>query len=115
MEFLKKNNPGLTDVDRIHIGQRIVFPPLSGSDSALSYTVYVASFQPFSPARDLFQKLVRKGYEAYIIPFYDARKGKVFRVTVGNFKDSVEAQKFAAMMLEKGVSTSAEPIQVEMK
>jgi type II secretory pathway predicted ATPase ExeA/phage tail protein X len=115
IEFVRKNNPGLRDVNRIEVGQKIVFPPLSKSDRGAVYTVQVASFKPFSFARDLFQKLTDEGYEAYIIPVYDDKKGKVFRVTLGNFKNPSEAQKFAAEIKNKGLSDYAQTIQVEMK
>jgi type II secretory pathway predicted ATPase ExeA/phage tail protein X len=115
IELVRKNNPGIRDVNRIEVGQKIVFPPLSETDRGAVYTVHVASFKPFSFARDLFQKLTDEGYEAYIIPVYDNKKGKVFRVTLGNFKNLSEAQKFATEIKNKGLSDYAQTIQVEMK
>jgi hypothetical protein len=115
LDLLKKNNPELRDVNLINVGQKIVFPRLPPSGNHFTYTVHIASFKPLDAARNLFEKLVRENYDAYILPFNDGDKGMVFRVTVGNFQHHGEAQKFAHVLLEKGVSDYARPIQLEMR
>jgi cell division septation protein DedD len=59
--------------------------------------------------------LLKEGYEVYIIPVYDTKKGKFFRVTLGNFKSHKEAEDFAATILKKGISDYAEAIWLEMR
>jgi len=115
VERIKKNNPDIADINRISVGQKIVFPPLKGANEAPTYTVHIASFVPMERARKLFQQLSDKGYEAYILPVRDPEKGNLFRVTVGNFTDRVAAQAYAKRVLDEGISKYAKPIQVEVK
>jgi type II secretory pathway predicted ATPase ExeA len=114
-DLLKKNNPDISDINLIHVGQKIVFPPLPKSEREPTYTVHVASFKPFGYAQQMFQRLMKQGYEVYILPVNSPRKGKIFRVTLGNFNDPHEAQVYASKIKEMGVSDYARMIQVEMK
>jgi type II secretory pathway predicted ATPase ExeA len=115
VERIRKSNPDIADINRISVGQKIVFPPLKGANEAPIYTVYLASFTPIERARNLFQKLSDKGYEAYILPFHDPEKGNLYRVTVGNFNDRATAEAYASKILKEGTSDYAKPIQVELK
>jgi cell division septation protein DedD len=58
---------------------------------------------------------MRQGYDAYIIPAHSAHKGKVFRVTMGNFKSRQEASGYAVEVIKKGISDYAEAIRLEMR
>lgn len=115
LDLIQRYNPEIKDINRIDVGQEIIFPPLSLLEKGPIFTVHIASFGPFKYARDLFQALMKEGYKVYIIPVYSAQKRKFFRVTLGNFKNRQEAERFAAMILKKGISDYAEAIRVEMK
>jgi type II secretory pathway predicted ATPase ExeA len=115
LSLLKEHNPDIKDVDRIDIGQKLVFPSVFSPVQGSIFTVHIASFKPFEHAQTLFQELMRKGYDVYIVPAYHAHKGKVFRVTMGNFKSQQEAKDYAVEVLKKGVSNYAEAMQLEMR
>jgi general secretion pathway protein A len=115
LKLIQKKNPEIRDINLIETGRTINFPRLHISEDGQSYTVHIASFIPFDNASELFQKLIKDGYEAYIVPSYNAQKGKLFRVTLGNFESEEEARAYAAWVLEKGISDYAAPIRLEMK
>jgi len=115
VNLLKRNNPDILDVNLIEIGQEIVFPPLTKSEQAPTYTVHIASFRPFQKARSLFQELMNKGYEVYILPVNDPEKGKVFRVALGNFNDRNKALDYASEVRKTGLSDFASVMKVEMR
>jgi len=114
--MVQETNPSLVNLNRIEVGQKIVFPAMGGSlDQSPTFTVHIASFRPFEKARELFQKLTQEGYEAYIMPVYNPEMGKVFRITLGSFKSRREGNAYAAAVLRRGISEYAETIQLEMK
>jgi len=115
LNLIQNYNPEIKNINWIDVGQEIIFPPLSLLHQGPTFTVHIASFGPFQYARDMFQELLKEGHEAYIIPIYNTQKGKFFRVTLGNFKNREEAERFAAIILKKGISDYAEAIRVEMK
>lgn len=115
LSFIQKHNPALDDINRIRVGQEIVFPPLDKVAQAQVFTVHIASYKPFGSAREMFERLQREGHEAYIIPFYDPQQGKVFRVTVGNFDTRHQAELYAARVLKDKVSDYAGVVQLETK
>ena len=116
VNLIQKHNPGLKDVNRIEVGQKIVFPPME-TPSAQSpiFTVHVASFKPFEEARALFEKFMHDGYEVYMMPVYNPQKGKMFRVTLGSFKGRRESEAYAAAIQRRGISDYAESIQLERR
>ena len=115
ISLIQKHNPQLEDINLLEVGQKIVFPPLSSSSPGPVFTVHIASFEPFKPALEMFQKLMDEGYEAYIMPVYDAQKGKFFRVTVGNFMSQQEAKEYADTILQNNVSDYAKAMRLEMR
>jgi phage tail protein X len=115
IRLVQKHNPQLADINLLTVGQEIVFPPLSSTSPGPVFTVHIASFEPFRPALDLFKKLMNEGYEAYIMPVYDAQKGKVFRVTLGNFKSEQEAKSYADTIIQNNVSDYAKAMRLEMR
>lgn len=115
LKLIKESNPELANINMISVGQSIVFPPLKTGKETPTYTIQIASFAPIGDARKLFRKLLEEGYEAYILPFHDPEKGKVFRVTIGNFKGLDSAKAYAETILEKGLAKEATPTQVELK
>ena len=115
LRLIKEHNPDIKNVDRIDVGQKIVFPTAFLPDQGATFTVHIASFKPFEQAQVLFQELMRQGYDVYIIPAHSAHKGKVFRVTMGNFKSRQEARDYAAEVIKKGISNYAEAIWLEMR
>lgn len=115
LNMIKKYNPDIKDINRIGVGQKLIFPASPLSDKVAIFTVHVASFVPFEHAQSLFKKLTGEGYEAYIMPMYTAGKGKVFKITLGNFRSLSKAKDYAATILKKGIFDYAEPIQIEMR
>jgi phage tail protein X len=106
IDLLGKNNPGIGNVNWIHEGQRIFFPPLAASEQESTYTVQIASFKSFAYAQEMFHELTREQHDAYIIPAYDSQKGKIFRVTLGDFKDLQKARDYASKIKEMGPMAS---------
>ena len=114
-KLIQKHNPEIKDINMIGVDQKIVFPPLSSTDHGPTYTVHIVSFQPVENALNMFKKLTKEGYEAYIIPVYDTQKGKIFKVTLGNFKSLREAEDYAATILKKGLFDYAKTIRLDMR
>ena len=115
LKHIQQYNPELRDINRISVGQELRFPPLPLTDRGLTFTIHIASFKHFESAQNLFQELLREGYEAYIMPVYDTERGKFFRVTLGNFKGRKEAENHAAVILKKGISDFAKTIELETR
>jgi len=115
LKLVQKHNPEISNINLINVGQKIVFPPVSAKEVAPTYTVYIASYVPFGAARQEFQRLTAQGYEAYIIPAKDPDKGKIYRITIGNFDNLEYVQEYADLLIEKGITPYAKPIELEMK
>jgi len=115
LNLLHKHNPEIENMNLIVAGQKIIFPPLPESNNGPCYTVHIASYKPFEYAQDLFQGLLREGYEAYIIPVYNTQKGKFFKVTLGNFKSALEAEDYASEILKNNLSDYAKAVRMEMR
>jgi len=115
LNLVQRHNPEINDVDRIEVGQKIIFPPLSDPDGEPIITVHIASYKPFPHAYSLFRKMMRDGFEAYIIPSSHPRKGTFFRVTLGAFDSFQKAENHAAMIIEKKISDYAQPIRVQTR
>jgi general secretion pathway protein A len=113
--FIQQSNPGINNVDRIEVGQEILFPPLKAAGKKRTFTVHIASFKDFERARDYFQELVAGGYEAYIIPANDPLKGAIFRISLGSFDSREAGNAYAALIQNRRVSDYAETIELEMK
>jgi phage tail protein X len=114
-KLIQEHNPEIKDINRIGVGQKIVFPPLSSIEHGPTYTVHVVSFRPVESALDMYKKLTKEGYEVFIIPVQDAQKGKTFKVTMGNFKSLGEAEDYAATIIEKGLFDQAKAIRLDMR
>ena len=115
IDLILGSNPQIKDINRIEVGQEILFPPLKSAEKKGTFTVHIASFRAFERARDYFQELVGSGYEAYIIPAKDPVKGPVFRIALGSFESRVDGDAYAAQILNRRVSDYAETIELEMK
>jgi hypothetical protein len=115
LNLVRRYNPEIEDINLIGVGKKIVFPPLPQSQHEPAYTVHIASFKPFPYALHLFEKLMKEGYEVRIFPVNDPQKGKIYRVTLGNFKDPQQAHDYRSKILKIGVSEYARVIQVDTK
>jgi general secretion pathway protein A len=113
--MVKAANPDLKNINFIKSGQKIVFPQLLEIKKNTSFTVHVASYKLYEPALSMYRDLLENGYEVYILPKGDPQNGRIFRVTVGYFKTQKEAKDYAATIVKQGVSTYANPIEVELK
>jgi cell division septation protein DedD len=65
-------------------------------------------------ARSIFEKLIKGGFEPYILPFDHPQKGKMFRVAVGAFKDKASARYYGNKLIDMGVVEYAEPISIDI-
>lgn len=115
LRLIQEHNPNIRNINLINVGQKIVFPPISDKETEPTYTVYIASYAPFSAARQEFQKLSAQGYEAYILPANDAEKGKIYRITLGNFDTLESAREYADMLVEKAITPYAQPMRLEVR
>ena len=115
MNLIQKSNPEIKNANLISIGQRIVFPQIPSSERGAIFTVHIASCKPFENARKLFLDLLEQGHEAYVIPVNKPRKGKFFRISLGNFESPEEAENYAIEILDNNLSDYANVIQLEMK
>jgi general secretion pathway protein A len=113
--MVKAANPELRDINFIKSGQKIIFPQLSEIKKKTSFTVHLTSYELYESALSMYRDLLENGYEVYILPKDDPQKGKIFRVTVGYFKTKKEAKAYAATIVKQGVSTYANPIEIDAK
>ena len=113
---IQKENPEIRDVNLIEVGQKIVFSklPFRNNKYHSIYSVHIASFKPIELARSVFERLIKGGFEPYILPFDDSQKGKMFRVAVGAFKDKASAEYYGEKLLDMGVVEYAEPISIDI-
>lgn len=114
LNFIKEKNPEIENINIIEAGQVIKFPLPDDLTQGQVYTVHIASFTLFEKARGVLNDFVSKGYEAYIMPVYSQKKEKMFRVTLGSFKDKQRANEYVIELLEKGISTYTDVIKLEI-
>jgi len=112
LDMISRHNPDLKDINRISVGQEILFPSLPGKNEEARYTVQIGSFEDFKSAQDQFQKLIRGGNETYILPIIGKDQG--FRVTLGSFQNRSEAEQFALNLIKKQISGSVEVIKINL-
>lgn len=113
LELIKSHNPEILDVNKISVGQELKFPPLPVLYKGSTYTVHIASFEAFESAQSRFQELHAAGYEPYILPINRNERGNFFRITLGSFSRRIEAEEYADIVLNKGISKYAQIIQFE--
>jgi len=113
---IQRENPEIRDVNLIEVGQKIVFSklPFRNNKYHSIYSVHIASFKPIELARSVFERLIKGGFEPYILPFDHPKKGKMFRVAVGAFKDKASAEYYGEKLLDMGVVEYAEPISIDI-
>jgi type II secretory pathway predicted ATPase ExeA len=113
---IQRENPEIRDVNLIAVGQKILFSkaPFRNNTYRSIYSVHIASFKPIESARSVFERLIKGGFEPYILPFDHPEKGKMFRVAVGAFKDKESAEYYGKKLLDMGVVEYAEPISIDI-
>jgi hypothetical protein len=116
LEQIQRENPEIRDVNLIEVGQKIVFSksPFRSNKSSSIYSVHIASFKPLKLARSVFERLIKGGFQPYILPFDHPQKGKMFRVAVGAFKDKESAKYYGEKLIDMGVVEYAEPISIDV-
>jgi hypothetical protein len=116
LEQIQRENPEIRDVNLIEAGQKIVFSkaPFLRNKQYPIYSVHIASYKPLKLARSIFEKLIKGGFEPYILPFDHPQKGKIFRVAVGAFKDKASARYYGNKLIDMGVVEYAEPISIDI-
>jgi len=65
-------------------------------------------------AQSVFERMIKGGFEPYILPFDHPQKGKMFRVAVGMFKDKESAKYYGKKLIDMGVVEYAEPISIDI-
>ena len=116
LDQIQKENPEIVDINLILPGQKILFSklPLRSNEHLSIYSVHIASFKPIKLARALFERMIKGGFEPYILPFEHPEKGKMFRIAVGAFKDKASAEYYGKKLLDMGVVEYAEPISIDI-
>jgi len=116
LDEIQKENPEIRDVNLIDVGQKITFSkPLFRNNKYRSiYSVHIASFKQIKSARSVFERLIKGGFEPYILPFDHPKKGERFRVAVGAFKDKASAEYYGKKLLDMGLVEYAEPISIDI-
>jgi type II secretory pathway predicted ATPase ExeA len=116
LKQIQKENPEIRDVNLIEIGQKIVFPKSSflKNNYHSIYSVHIASYKPIKLAQSVFERLIKGGFDPYILPFNHPQKGKMFRVAVGAFKDKKSAEYYCKKLTDMGVVEYAEPISIDI-
>lgn len=82
---------------------------LPDSPSTFYYTVQVGSFSNSSNARNLTERLVQKGYPAYIEEIGLKGGEKSYRVRVGKFSTRIEAASLENKLSQEGYPTKIYP------
>jgi type II secretory pathway predicted ATPase ExeA len=113
---IQRENPEIRDVNLIEIGQKILFskPPFRNNTYRSIYSVHIASFKPLELAQPVFERMIKGGFEPYILPFDHPEEGKMFRIAVGAFKDKASAKYYGKKLLDMGVVEHAEPISIDI-
>jgi len=113
---IQRENPEIRDVNLIEVGQKILFskPPFRNNKYRSIYSVHIASFKPLELAQSVFKRMIRGGFEPYILPFDHPEKGKMFRIAVGAFKDKESAEYYGKKLIDMGVVEYAEPISIDI-
>lgn len=113
---IQRENPEIRDVNLIEVGQKIIFskPPFRNNTYRSIYSVHIASFKPLELAQSVFERMIRGGFEPYILPFDHPEKGKMFRIAVGAFKDKASAEYYGKKLIDMGVVEYAEPISIDI-
>ena len=116
LQWIQRENPEIRDVNLIHAGQKIVFskPSFINNKYRSIYSVHIASFKLLKSAQSLFERLIKEGYETYILPFVHPQKGKLFRIAVGAFEDETSAKDYGKRLIDMGVLDYAEPISIDI-
>jgi len=99
LEKLKKEFPASTE---LLLNRELATLPSYSAD--FSYTVQVGSFSELKNARNLSDKLIKSGYDAYIEEA-DLRDAKTYRVKVGKLKSRAEAVQLQNKLSQAGYPT----------
>ena len=116
LKLVREHNPQIEDINRIKVGQKIIFPkaPFIDNRYPFTYSVHIASFELLKLAKALFERLMKEGYQVYILPSVHPQKGKVFRIAVGAFEDKESARNYGKKLIDRGVADYAEPISIDI-
>ena len=99
-DIVKRSNPGITDLDQISIGQKIILPNLDIDNMLVEvgkgvFSVHIASFSSYDDAKQYFKKSAREKLPISISPVKISGSKLWYRVTVGNFSSRAQAIEFA--------------------
>jgi len=113
---IQRENSEIRDVNLIDVGQNIVFSksPFRKDKPSSIYSVHIVSYKPLKLAQSVFERMIKGGFEPYILPFDHPQKGKMFRVAVGAFKDKESARYYGQQLIDMGVVEYAEPISIDI-
>jgi len=85
------------------------FSRIPDYSSEVYYTVQVGSFSNFTNADNLTQKLIQKGYPAYLEESLSPGGDKVYRVRVGKLRQRQEAAELENKLSQQGYPTKICP------
>jgi cell division septation protein DedD len=76
-------------------------PPVAPGDAQPTHSLQAASFPNEAGAREFAEKLIRAGVPSYVVAVDIPRRGKWFRIRVGQFPNAAEATKYAAQARQR--------------
>lgn len=101
LDFVRAANPGLDNIDLLHVGQRLRLPALQPGSfvrraDGAGFNVHLMTVS--DPEGASFVKLraaiQSKGRRVHVVPVNLTENGTAYRVMVGNFADRREAEAF---------------------
>lgn len=99
-DIIKRANPGIKDLDRIYVGDKILIPPLDIESLIVAedngtFSIHLATFSANSDAQQLKKILSDRNYAPSVYPVKLIGSQPWYRVTLGNYPDRSAAIAFA--------------------
>jgi phage tail protein X len=100
LDMIKRANPGIKDLDRIYVGDKILIPPID-IDSLIvvedngTLSIHLATFSAESDAQQFKKMLADRNYAPSVYPVNIIGSKPWYRVTLGNHPDRSAAIAFA--------------------
>lgn len=117
LKAVRQANPGISDLDVVHKGQKVTLPSLTesgGTASKVLYSVSVSSYHSIHEAKAVFSDLLSKGYQATIYPYLDEEDKTWYRITIGTFNSRQEAIDYTGKLRGAGFPY-AKPVKISME
>lgn len=92
-EYVCKNNRTNLSSDHQEVGGKSSQPP---KPLESIFTIQAGTFRDISRAEDLKDRLIQKGYKAYIAISESKNNGRLYKVCIGEFSDREKAESLSA-------------------